>query len=289
MQITAAIVTYNRLNLLKNLITALQNQTYKISRIVVINNSSTDGTKEYLETLSNVEVVTQPNWGSSGGQFTSAKYCYETGSEWIWIMDDDILPKADTLENLIKNIDKKRIHVPMRINHDNSINTGDTLKLNFSNPFQSIWKKINDSNYPNTNEKSAEGVSFEGPLFHRDLITDIGLPEFGFFIYADDTEFFVRALKKGYKSYIITNAVLNRLLPIADENIFNWKTYYLIRNPIAIDALHAPFFVRIIRPWGYLISWLLKMKFKAVKTVFQAFFHGYFYKKHPKNIEFEKK
>lgn len=289
MNISAAIVTYNRLDFLKQVINALKSQTRKPDRIIVVNNNSTDGTSEFLSNCEDIEVINQDNTGSSGGQFTSAKYCYETGSEWIWLMDDDVLPKPDALENLIKNLNEKRIHVPLRINHDGSVNTGDTLELNYSNPFKSIWKKINTNEIPNEQFLEAQGISFEGPIFHRNLIRDIGLPEFGYFIYADDTDYFSRALKKGYRCYIVSNSILNRLLPLPKSIKFDWKTYYMVRNPILLDVLNAPFYVRIIRPFGYLLSWLQKAKTgEEYKTVLKAFWDGYFYKKHPKNLEFDK-
>lgn len=289
MNISAAIVTYNRLDFLKRVLTALKGQTRKPDRIIVVNNSSSDGTVEYLATCTDIEVITQDNTGSSGGQFTSAKYCYETDSEWIWLMDDDVLPRPDALENLIKDLDEKRVHVPLRINHDGSVNTGDTLELNYTNPFKSIWKTINKNEIPEKPFIKAQGISFEGPIFHRNLITDIGLPEFGYFIYADDTDFFSRAMKSGYSCYIVANSVLDRLLPVPALGKFDWKTYYIIRNPILLDVLNAPAYIRLIRPFGYLLSWLMKANgLSEYKTVFKAFFDGYFYKQHPKNLEFDK-
>jgi glycosyltransferase involved in cell wall biosynthesis len=51
MKINCVIVTYNRLSLLKECISALKNQTYKINKIYIINNNSTDGTSDYLQEL----------------------------------------------------------------------------------------------------------------------------------------------------------------------------------------------------------------------------------------------
>lgn len=290
MKITAAIVTYNRLEFLKRLLPALKNQTYKIDRIVVVNNSSTDGTTEFLLNCDGIEVITQANTGSSGGQFSSSKYCWETGSEWIWLMDDDVIPRPDCLEKLITNIDPNRIHVPLRLNPDGLVNQGDTLKLNYTNPFKSVWAEIIDTKIPKVDYLPAQGVTFEGPLFNRNLISTIGLPEHDYFIYGDDTDFFSRAVKKGFKPYIIRSAVLDRLLSVNKSSEFDWKSYYMIRNQIVLDVLNAPLYVRILRPIGYLISWLGRTgSFKNAKTVLKAFWDGYFYKSNPKNIEFNKK
>lgn len=289
MNITAAILTYNRLSFLKKIIEAIKNQSIKPDRIVVVNNSSTDGTSDYLASLDGIEVITQGNYGSSGGQFTAAKHCYETGSEWIWLMDDDVVPRRDCLEKLIQNINQHRIHAPIRINPDGKVNQGDTLEFNLNNPFKGLWKVIGKTEIQAERNIKAEGLTFEGPLFHRNLIATIGLPEFSYFIYGDDTDYFIRALKKNYECYIITDSVIDRLLPVGKLASFDWKTYYMIRNIIAIDVLNAPFYVRLIRPFGYFFSWLLKTKsLNDIKTVFTASIDGYFFKQSDQNIEFNK-
>ena len=83
-QIAAVVVTFNRIELLKKVINALRNQTKKIDQIIVVNNSSTDGTLDWLNMQTDIIIVTQENLGSSGEQFTGAKTAFEMGFEWIW-------------------------------------------------------------------------------------------------------------------------------------------------------------------------------------------------------------
>ena len=47
-RIACVIVTYNRLDLLKECVDACLNQTVKFSDIIIVNNASTDGTSKYL-------------------------------------------------------------------------------------------------------------------------------------------------------------------------------------------------------------------------------------------------
>lgn len=49
MKISCVIVTYNRVELLKENLAAIMSQTYKPDHIYVVNNHSTDNTAEYLE------------------------------------------------------------------------------------------------------------------------------------------------------------------------------------------------------------------------------------------------
>lgn len=57
MNIVAVVVTYNRLALLKQNIAALKKQTCLPTHIVVIDNCSTDGTAEFLQTAEGLRVI----------------------------------------------------------------------------------------------------------------------------------------------------------------------------------------------------------------------------------------
>ena len=47
--VVAVVVTYNRLNLLQRVVGALKGQSKKLDKIYIVNNGSTDGTKEWLD------------------------------------------------------------------------------------------------------------------------------------------------------------------------------------------------------------------------------------------------
>lgn len=102
MKIIAVIVTYNRLPFLKQVVAALKHQTILIETILVVNNSSSDGTKEWLITQKDLITIEQQNTGSAGGYNTGVKWAYEQGADWIWMMDDDVLPAPDCLQQLLE-------------------------------------------------------------------------------------------------------------------------------------------------------------------------------------------
>jgi GT2 family glycosyltransferase len=278
-KIAVTVLTYNRLDFLKEIIDAIRNQTLKPDEIIVVNNSSTDGTKQWLDEQEDLFVVTQENTGSSGGQYTAFKTAYDRGFDWIWTMDDDVVPRPDCLEKLMENPVPSVIKTPLRITVEGTPFLNDTLSYNLSNPFKSIWVEILSEKYLELDFIPAVGITFEGPCFHRSLIEKIGLPEKKFFIYADDGEYFIRANKAGFKSGILTAAKLDRKLSVPDlRKEFSWKNFYIIRNIIAIDVLHGTHLVRWLRPWAYLLSWLSRCRsFDNFKTVFKAFCDGYFY------------
>ena len=100
-KVAAVVVTYNRKKLLKSCIENLLNQTFKID-VIVIDNMSTDGTREMLEDFIATKKIiyhsTGKNIGGAGGFYHGVKMAYEDDYDWIWIMDDDAFPTKTCLE-----------------------------------------------------------------------------------------------------------------------------------------------------------------------------------------------
>ncbi|RYZ98092.1 MAG: glycosyltransferase, partial [Sphingobacteriaceae bacterium] len=87
--IVGVVVTFNRLDLLKNCITSLKRQTRSLDQIIVVNNGSTDGTEKWLNEQQGLIVIHQENSGGAGGFHRGMKEGYEHNYDWIWVMDDD--------------------------------------------------------------------------------------------------------------------------------------------------------------------------------------------------------
>ena len=99
MRIVAAVVTYNRRELLARCIDYLQRQRRPPDQILVINNASTDGTEEMLKARG-VFHITQENLGSAGGWRRSIQYAIDENYDAVWLMDDDGFPDEGALAKL---------------------------------------------------------------------------------------------------------------------------------------------------------------------------------------------
>jgi len=99
MKIVAAVVTYNRKELLGRCIDHLQTQSRPPDKILIINNASTDGTQEMLKERG-VFFITQENLGSAGGWRRSIQYAIDENYDAVWLMDDDGYPHKDALAKL---------------------------------------------------------------------------------------------------------------------------------------------------------------------------------------------
>ena len=224
-KVIAVVVTYNRLALLSECVTALRNQSRPLDSILVINNGSTDGTEEWLISQPDIEFFTQNNIGGAGGFSTAIKMGFQKGYEWIWCMDDDGLPKEDALEKLLEADDHE-----LKLLNCAVINKAD--KKSF------VW---NTGGYKTLSEvpgKIIEGIGhpFNGTFINRRIIERVGVPKAKFFLWGDESEYYYRIVKVN-RIPVCTVANSIHYHPASAFSIKNdwdyasgWKMYFYIRN-----------------------------------------------------------
>jgi len=265
-------------------IEGVRTQTLMPTDIIVVNNSDQPDTSEWLSTQAGIIEIKQTNTGSSGGQYTGFKYALDNGYDWIWTMDDDVVPDSRCLESLMNDAPDDSIIAPLRFSPDNEGIYTEAIEYNLSNPLKSFWVKIiTPQDYQNSKLVEVSGLAFEGPLIPISIVKKIGLPEKDFFIFADDTEYCLRARQAGYKSFMSGKARLNRLLQAKDVyQPREWRNFYIVRNRIILDVLYGNLPVRILRPLITTIKWILQFpNWVDISISMKAFLSGYFWKRNP--------
>lgn len=262
-KIAAVVVTYNRLNLVKKTINSLRRQSHRLDKIIVVDNNATDGTGEWLDSQEDLYVIHQDNVGGSGGFYRGIQEAYQMGFDWIWCMDDDVFPRKDCLEFLLRdNSPLNGIICPRRV-INNIPFQGEYTKLNLSNWFKSFHEEITPTEFYQLGKPfEIMGMAFEGPLINRKVVKKIGLPNKDLFIFFDDTEYSVRAIQNGFTVILEPNAILDK------ENFFinktrmemrqanSWKLYYEIRNNSYIHSIYGKdIFIKVIKPLGLLLKY----------------------------------
>jgi len=245
MKIVAVVVTFNRLDLLKKVIASILRQTVKPDAVIVVDNGSTDRTGEWLCREKGLTVIRQENIGGAGGFHTGIKYACEHDFDWIWCMDDDVCPHPDCLQRLLEN-DSGSIGIlcPARIQNGKAFLT-EIVEFNLSNPFSHIGKiRLKDVSVGDR-AIEIEGMSFEGPLIKREVVTKIGYPEKELFLLYDDTDYSYRAVSAGYKVLYVSGAVLdkayfdNGLSRVEKVVRKKWRLKYHLRNTTYFCKKHG--------------------------------------------------
>ena len=189
-RISAIVVTYNRKDLLRECIEALENSSVYVD-IIVIDNNSTDGTEKiarnalrktdfYYNTMSNI--------GGAGGFNYGIKKAYELNYDYFWLMDDDTIVQEDTLARLLEaeNLLNEEFGFLSSVAYwiDGSL-----CNMNY----HYIAKDWNDrKEYSEYGIIKVERATFVSFFTNREVVKKIGLPRKEYFIWGDDTDYSLR-------------------------------------------------------------------------------------------------
>ena len=106
----ASITTaYNAAHRLPRQIESLLAQSRPLQEIVVIDNSSTDGTEKLNQQYPQVTWLKMPtNLGAAGAWSAGLEYAaLQKKHDWVWAFDDDSIPDRDALEGLLSAVAAK--------------------------------------------------------------------------------------------------------------------------------------------------------------------------------------
>lgn len=252
-KVAAVVVTYNRLDKLKTVLSSLETQTQLPAQLIIVNNAATDGTAGYLQeyarsfSLADVvqlDIVTlEKNEGGAGGFSAGMRRAYELGADFTWIFDDDGYPEPSALEKLIEGYDSAVSElgpdVPFACSMVKYID-GTISEMN--NPIPTWdWGRL-----------KAKGLdlimvtrcSFVSVLIPRWVMENFGLPYKEYFIWFDDAEYTLRITRSCPGVQVLSSVVLHDMgankgvnfTMINEKN--EWKFSCGIRNEASYHLHH---------------------------------------------------
>jgi len=283
-RIAAVVLTHNRCALVEEGLEALCHQARPLDEILVIDNASTDGTREMLKQKFSGQITyvrLEENLGSAGGFHEGIRLAHEKGYDWIWVMDDDVVPAADALKALVESpaFDDPSVGLLAPLVLDVKIKTQTPRYEQFNTvmaacPDGARWIPIAAGSCrrfgPTLGYRPAitreslesplipvEGVGFLAILIRREAISSAGLPLKKLFMFWDDLEFTYRISRK-FKMFVVPASTIihrhgwgsrspRRFLGFAKEGAGvpiaqAWRLYYFVRNEIFIRTKYA-------KPW----------------------------------------
>jgi len=225
--VCAILVTYNRLNTLKDALAHVLAQKLKPATIIVVDNKSTDGTIEYLKTVdgsNNIHVIfMESNTGSAGAIAAGMNYELKNKTcQYFWVLDDDTMYAPHALSELVENIEQSKFS--MLGLH------GARLKMGKKFPVRGDIKL-----------QEADYAMIDGALIKADVVRKVGPVCEEFFMMCDDHEYSVRIQRSGYKIGVLKNGADNRLYMGGGEKFSRatlWRGYYSARNHMFIVKKH---------------------------------------------------
>ncbi|HVY81109.1 MAG TPA: glycosyltransferase family 2 protein [Steroidobacteraceae bacterium] len=254
--VAAVVVTFNRRDMLIECLGALLTQSREVQRIYVIDNASTDGTRELLlahDLLLNPRIHytrLARNTGGAGGFAHGMQLAMQDGHDWLWVMDDDAEPARDALEQLLGAVAPDDPQPPplcsLKCDSEGRLLLAYLGFLDWRyRPLECV-RPIADSALENASSVEIEMATFVGLMMPRWLVERIGLPKAEFFIHADDLEYCLRMKGIAKIRLVLASIVLHKeeiRAAFSEVAVFGrsslrirferyWISYYAPRNYI---------------------------------------------------------
>lgn len=255
MKIAAVIVTYNRLDKLKKALEAYEAQERPVDDLIIVDNCSTDGTRDFLRDWENEDGVSNrhviymnENLGGSGGFHDGCEFALKLAPDWILVADDDAYPDKQMLSIFSAYIAKHDIDGISSIcstvlNSDNTIAYHHRRILEVKRHCQIIRKNSIEEDYLKESFPISL-FSYVGTFMRADSLRKVGLCIRDFFIYYDDSEHSIRMSKIGQIICVPSLKVFHddgfNIASKATGKPLLWREYYRTRNRLYTLLHHYP-------------------------------------------------
>ncbi len=229
----AAVLTRNRRDLLRECLAALTCQTRTPDGIVVVDNASTDGTREVVAAeFPAVRLVPLPeNVGATGGYYEGIKAAHADGADWIWILDDDGIATPTALEELLAALGRlDGMRPPALLGSRVEWHDGQPHRMN-----RPVLPRARSGLVVDAVERGllpVRATTWISLLLSRGAVDRCGLPPRHFFYQSDDIEYTARILRDA-PGYHVPGSVVEHRTPtqhtaVDDDHRF----HYHVRNTI---------------------------------------------------------
>jgi GT2 family glycosyltransferase len=260
--VAVVVVTYNRADLLAHMLDGLAAQSRPADAIFVVDNASSDHTRQLLEKevlaarpgLPLQVTHTESNLGGAGGFHLGLRLAHAAGFDRIWLMDDDVVPAPDCLETLLAQ-DEACLMAVRQDTHGRLVEKAAT-RFDLRNPLAirpktGMVETVYGSRERMPARVELENVAFEGFMVRREVVDAIGLPDPSYFIFYDDVDYAVRARRAGFRIWAVRDAVLVRQLAFDQQHdLSGWKGYYMYRNLFVVHLRYGENALVRLKPWA---------------------------------------
>jgi len=240
-QVVTIVLNYNNLpNTLETLKSACA-LNYKKNSLLLIENSTeeeiVDKIRSQFPSLNIIE--NQRNLGYAGGNNVGMRYALEQRADYIFLLNNDVTLEADALSKLIDAMQTDQSCAacqPLVTYYDDKDkiwSAGTELFFGYPRLFQK-GKHM----HRNGTKIPPFGLVGCAILFRSEALKEIGLFDESLFLLQEETDWCMRAMKKGFRLIVVTDAIVHHkvseTLGLYSKNYL----YYIGRNWLLVGKRH---------------------------------------------------
>ena len=199
--------------------------------VIVVDNASANGTvAELRRAFPDIEIIElQNNIGWAGGNNVGIRVALKRGYDLVCLMNNDIVVCDGALENILQAagfVEPCLIHPIIYYYESDKVQVGPSQQNTSIPGYDHLY--VLDFAY-------GACLTIHTRIFHA-----IGLIDERYFLQLEETDFYLRAVKAGFRSLCYTNArVLHKESVSLGGKQSPIKIYYMIRNSLLITEKHA--------------------------------------------------
>ncbi|MCH6469671.1 glycosyltransferase family 2 protein [Sinomonas terrae] len=232
--VAAVVVSYNRRDLLRRCLSAIDQQVPTVDEIIVVDNGSTDGSLELVRKDFPQATLfeTGANVGGAGGFAWGVELAIAKGHDYAWLMDDDAEPAPDSFAPLLKvveNADSAPGFLASIVKDEEGVelNQGHLAVVDPNAEHQLAARALGCL--------AVTQATFVGVLVNLKLAATMPLPHRDFFIWFDDAEY-TRRLARNSLGFCVPESVVRHPAKPANPDMAG-RLFYYVRNNLWLTKL----------------------------------------------------
>lgn len=240
-KVSIVVVTYNNLHFTKNCLESMERfNNYENCEIIIVDNLSNDGTREYLtefaKSREDIKVILHDkNSGFAGGNNIGIK---ASSGDYIILLNNDTYVTPNWIKNLLRHFsDEKIAMVGPRTN-----NIGNEARIDIKyNSLDEMIQKSYDIYYKNVlNQYEMEVLAFFCVVIKRDIIDEIGLLDevYGIGMFEDD-DYCKRVKHAGYRLVCADDVFIHHHLGASFDKDLEWKQKLFEKNRTIFESRYG--------------------------------------------------
>lgn len=281
--VVALILNNNRLKDTLECLDSLKKNTYVNYSVFELDIDPEEGSVDAIRNIHPDVEITQliKNLGYAGNNNIGIRAALEKGADWILLLNEDTILHSDCLTQLVEagESDSRIGIVGPMVYHHNEPGVIQSAGGKLGPHWESLHLAQNERETGQfTAPHEVDWISGCAIMVRRALIEQVGELDERYFLYWEETEWCIRATRKGWHVVHVPQAKIWHKGVQSDSRPKPYVTYYTTRNRLlTMSKHHASWFIRL-SVWGELLrtlaSWTLKPKWRMMKNHRNALWKG---------------
>lgn len=248
--ISVVILNFNGKRYLEACLTSVLSQTFRDFEVIIVDNGSSDGSQEYLEThFPWVKVIkNKKNLGFAEGTNTGMR---QASGKYILTLNNDTQMDSRFLKKLVEPMESdSRVGMcaPKMLFCDGRINSTGICLSRSGAAWDRGMSEQDAGQYDSPGE--VFGPCAGAALYRKDMLEEIGLFDEDFFIYMEDVDLAFRGRLAGWKCLYVPGAKVHHVFGGTTGHGSDISVYYGNRNLLWCMAKNLPMNLLIkSAPW----------------------------------------